>query len=521
MPVLYSKEKGKLGTLTGSIINWSKQLTSNDPEDPVLYETLPAGYLRCDGKVYQAEVFPELATILGTGVNCRYKKPDTTLLDNQFQVPDLGAKSTRASNSANLGDYQDTYLFNDANQEITKAGVGLEVQSNIGSTFEVQYQGNFFLPSQTLEITGQPGFVRATGNYTEETDVLHTAFQPHAHFHDGKRSRIKAGNGNEFGLFGRNSNISKSTLCIMPWANNTEQPLCQARATVPAAAGIVRTYEAGCFPFGGTQRRTYWGGCWGGCQFTETNQCLIPADIPQRYGGDGFVGSQGTGGMSNAVAEYLGNTVDTSGGSAADYLPGGSIGQGTPGDATGRILQFGCSSGASPGGGGLGIAGSQAGFAVWGGATQTSGGSAAGVAGDCGIITYNGTISCRVTNQCGIGPAYCRSNLGTNNYVQLAANYAPSIVPEAEQVPFDSQADNPVYPALNNVIADIQETGNDCTHKHFVPFNQDPHNFQIKTNPTFIPAGDITSTIEINVNEENKADGYIQPFLVQEFLIKY
>ena len=134
------------------------------------------------------------------------------------------------------------------------------------------------------------------------------------------------------------------------------------------------------------------GGCWGGCQFTETNQCLIPADIPQRYGGDGFVGSQGTGGMSNAVAEYLGNTVDTSGGSAADYLPGGSIGQGTPGDATGRILQFGCSSGASPGGGGLGIAGTQAGFAVWGGATQTSGGSAAGVAGDCGIITYNGCL---------------------------------------------------------------------------------------------------------------------------------
>ena len=510
MAVFLNQERTKIGTTTGTLIAFPQELEVNDPNVGNSLTLLPAGYLRCDGKVYQAEVFPELATILGTGVNCRYKKPDTTLLDNQFQVPDLGAKSTRASNSANLGDYQDTYLFNDANQEITKAGVGLEVQSNIGSTFEVQYQGNFFLPSQTLEITGQPGFVRATGNYTEETDVLHTAFQPHAHFHDGKRSRIKAGNGNEFTLFGRNSSTSKSTLCIMPWANNTKQELCQARATVPAAAGIVRTYESGCFPFGGTQRRTYWGGCWGGCQFLETNQCLIPADIPQRYGGDGFVGSQGTGGMSNVVAQYLGNTVDSSGGSAADYLPGGSIGQGTPGDTTGRILQFGCST-----------QGSQQGFAVWGGATQTEIGSTPGVSGDCGIIQYDGTISCRVTGQCSIGPAFCRSNLGTNNYVQLAANYAPSIVPEAEQVPFDSQADNPVYPALNNVIADIQETGNDCTHKHFVPFNQDPHNFQIKTNPTFIPAGDITSTIEINVNEENKADGYIQPFLVQEFLIKY
>ncbi len=148
MAVLYSKEKGKLGTLTGSIINWSKQLTSNDPSDVTIYQTLPAGYLRCDGSVYLAENFPELAAILGVGANCRYKKPDTTLLDNQFQVPDLSAKST----------------------------VGLEVSSNIGTSFEIQYQGNFFLPAQTLEVTGQPGFARSSGNYTEETEVLHTAF---------------------------------------------------------------------------------------------------------------------------------------------------------------------------------------------------------------------------------------------------------------------------------------------------------------------------------------------------------
>ena len=58
-------------------------------------------------------------------------------------------------------------------------------------------------------------------------------------------------------------------------------------------------------------------------------------------------------------------------------------------------------------------------------------------------------------------------------------------------------------------------------HKHFVPFNQDAHTFQVITTPTYIPAGEIESTITIDVNEENKADAYIQPFLVQEFLIKY
>ena len=111
MAVFYTREKAKLGTLTGSIINWSDQLTSADPEDPNTLSKLPAGYLRCDGSVYQAEVYPQLAEVLGVGTSCRYKKPDTDLLANQFQVPDLGAKSIRASNSANLGDYVDCLLY--------------------------------------------------------------------------------------------------------------------------------------------------------------------------------------------------------------------------------------------------------------------------------------------------------------------------------------------------------------------------------------------------------------------------
>ena len=124
----------------------------------------------------------------------------------------------------------------------------MDVSSNIGTQFEIQYQGNFFLPSQTIEITGQPGFTKSSGNYTEETEVLHTAFQPHAHFHDGRRSRT-ASSVNEFGLFGRNSYSSKSTLCIMPWANNTKQPLCQAAASRFVAAQQQRVVTVQCFTF--------------------------------------------------------------------------------------------------------------------------------------------------------------------------------------------------------------------------------------------------------------------------------
>ena len=463
MAVLYSKEKGKLGTLTGSIVNWSSQLTSNDPQDPIIYRTLPAGYLRCDGTVYLAETFPELATVLGTGSNCRYKKPDTTLLDNQFQVPDLSAKSTKTSFSANLGDYQDTYLLNDAGQEITKSGVGLEVSSNIGATFEIQYQGNFFLPSQTLEVTGQPGFVRSAGNYTEETEVLARAFQPHAHFHDGVRSRTKSPSG-EFSLFGRNSYISKSSLCIMPWANNTRQELCKAEASKLTASRQERVRSKNCLF--GSETYTWFGMCFQGCDFQQANKCLIPANIP----------------------EYA--------------LPVGDA----PPVQTGT-LQFGCANEAT------GTAYEQQGYPIYirsgnppfqtdcGSITYTSEGSCRGGDGNC----FPGAASCNNFSQIGNGPVY----------EKLDGNYFDT------QVPFDSQPNAVSYGALNNVISDVEEFGNECIHKHFVPFNQDPHTFNVVTKPTYIPAGEISSVLNIDVNEENKADGYIQPFLVQEFLIKY
>ena len=467
MAVLYSKEKGKLGTLTGSIINWSNQLTSADPEDPIIYQTLPAGYLRCDGAVYQAEIFPELATILGTGANCRYKKPDTTLLDNQFQVPDLGAKSTKTSFSSNLGDYLDTYLDNDAGQQITKAGVGLEVSSNIGSTFEIQYQGNFFLPAQTVEITGQPGFAKSSGNYTEETEVLATAFQPHAHFHDGKRSRT-ASPTSEFNLFGRNSYQSKSTLCIMPWANNTKQPLCQAAASRFVAAQQQRIVTVNCFTFlvGGPSQEIHewYGGCWSGCTFEQAGKCLIPGDIPELS----------------------------------------SDGSGAP---TGTILQFGCST-----------AGTQQGFPIY-----VPLGASSGTCGDSGgNADYFGEMNCKTGARCRVGGASCSQFVTISTpFRKLDANYTPNTVSQATQVPFDGQASVVTFGALNNTITDVEEFGTDCVHKHLVPFNQEPHTFNLVTKPTYIPAGTIQSTLNIDVNEENKADGYIQPFLVQEFLIKY
>jgi hypothetical protein len=67
----------------------------------------------------------------------------------------------------------------------------------------------------------------------------------------------------------------------------------------------------------------------------------------------------------------------------------------------------------------------------------------------------------------------------------------------------------------------VQQFGNDASHRHFVNFEAQPHTYQLNTVPTFIPAANLSSTLKIIVNEQNKADQFIQPYLVQEFLIKY
>ena len=307
--------------------------------------------------------------------------------------------------------------------------------------------------------------MRATGNYTEETDVLHTAFQPHAHFHDGYRSRTASPTG-EFGLFGRNSYTSKSSLCIMPFINNTRQELCKASASKSVAAGQQRVRSNNCFF--GSETYTWFGACWQGCNFEQNSKCLIPGNIPE---------------------------------------------QDLQGNQTGNILEFGCSNQ------GTGTPSQQQGFPIY----ITKGQPAFKTF--CGDIEYTSEASCKGgEGSCFPGAASCQNYSQIGNgpiYSKLDANYTPQLVTQATQAPFDGQPSTPSYGALNNIVNDVEEFGNECIHKHFIPFNQDAHTFQVVTTPTYIPAGEIESTLSIDVNEENKADAYIQPFLVQEFLIKY
>ena len=452
MAVFYSKEKSKVGTNTGTIIHWARELPTNDPEDQTRKELLPSGYLRCDGTVYSAEVFPELATILGTGQSCRFRKPTQTLLDNQFQVPDYGSKKLRASSGSNLGLEVDLRIEDDAGEDIVKSGVGLEVQSNIGTTYEIQYQGNFFLTSQQIVITGQPGFTRATGNYTETTEVLQTAFLPHAHFHDGTRTRLASSLGNEFNSIGRNFYTRKSTLCVtksvgnatMPqggWYENTYQPLCML------AAGRIRTatIDQASDPYGGGFGivgrciRYYYGACFTGCDFAGARyECLIPD-------------------------------------------------------------------------------GTSCGYPLWSGVTSGCAGGAGSADQDtCGTVQYTGTLfsKCECNGFAGVDPGNARAQRASQ---QLTPNYSDPTVPW-DSVKTD---DTPGYSAISNRTVEVESFGDEAIHRHFVNFSADPHTYVVNTTPAFIPAAPLVSTIQIQTNSQNKADQFIQPYIVQEFLIKF
>lgn len=178
----YQKEKSKLGNAPGTIINWSKPIANTDPNAASNIASLPAGYLPCDGQVYNANQYPQLADILGTGASSIYKKDDTTLSETQFQVPDLGSKHIEASTSGNVG-LQRNMLKTvgtgaNANQ-VQRAGVGVDIISNIGDTATVGFNGVFTIPSQQFALNGNIGWTLPTTTETESVAV--NGFGPHMH----------------------------------------------------------------------------------------------------------------------------------------------------------------------------------------------------------------------------------------------------------------------------------------------------------------------------------------------------
>lgn len=186
MATTYSYQKGKFGGPVGCIFPFFRTLSTNSPLDNEYLDYIPAGYLRCRGQILNADQYPNLATIIGVGNTCIYRKTGTTLLERntqgtggQIQIPDLGSKYITAS--ATPGGYsEDTILNPITNTTVPKAGVGVSLESAaVNNVVGFNYTGSFTLPETNIPISGT---IQTTGvSSTSSATVFETQLLSHGH----------------------------------------------------------------------------------------------------------------------------------------------------------------------------------------------------------------------------------------------------------------------------------------------------------------------------------------------------
>jgi hypothetical protein len=175
MTAYYTKEKAKFGGVTGTIIAYPIAFAGFTQQE----ETLPAGFLKCDGSIFKASTYPALAAVIGIGSACSFDKSDID--DDEIQLPDIGSKYIRISNGS--GAYLNDRLTSDPDTFVV--GTEITVESLIGNEFEISYDGYFQLIGQDdLEFIGQPSFTVLSGSSTPEDVLTADFFQAHTHSAD-------------------------------------------------------------------------------------------------------------------------------------------------------------------------------------------------------------------------------------------------------------------------------------------------------------------------------------------------
>lgn len=493
MAVYYNELKGRHGSLTGSIISFPIEVKDvDDPVSVVNKKILPAGYLRCDGRVLAAAEYPLLAIVLGVGSNCKYQKDDQPLTDLQFQLPDLRSKHIRASTSANIGDYNDLEVTNNADQQILKSGVGLDVIANIDSPYEVNYTGSFYIPPQTTDLRGEPRFSLETGSYTFTSEVQQNAFQPHMHRSETLRARQKDRAGNNFNARQKNSVRSNTTLNVCRWWENTRQDLCYWAFTgyntfTDDDGGSRRSTEVTI----GITRVTQWGACFSGCNnFVSAGFCLWPDETT----------------CPNMVNE---NTA--------------TGGQSDPGAGAWNIREAGGITGHP---GACNYSSLHQGYENTFGVGEQ--GSGVGLTGTVGIkYTPTWKMDCHCTL---VIPLINECAMGYNGHTQKNPIEGSKILETDLQgnknVPVGGGIDTAYpsgYTAVTNVTTTSGRTGDAGEHRHRLDINpdDDPHTYKMVTRASTARADSgLVSKVSFTTNQSPKADKYIQPYIITEYLIK-
>ena len=488
MAVYYNELKGSHGSLTGSIISFPVEVTdTDDPVSVINKKILPAGYVRCDGRVLAAADYPMLAIVLGTGSSCKYQKEGQPLTDLQIQLPDLRSKHIRATTSANIGDYNDLEVLNSNGDAIEKAGVGLDVIANIESPYTINYTGSFYIPPQTTPLRGEPRFTLETGSYTFTAEVPETAFQPHMHQSETLRSRMKASNGSYFSARQRNSVRANTTLNVCRWWENTRQDLCYWKFTSHNDVGGPQPNGWGQqVTIDGRTQVTQWGACFTGCNnFSSQGYCLWPDEVtcPNMVNENTATGgaSDPSAGAWNIRLDITGDPGDCNN---SDQFEGVVTYFGTGARGSGQSLT---------GNGGIGYD-----------PTWTM---------DCDCFTILGVC------------------LGGYDGHNQKNNPEGSKILETDlqgniNLPVGRGVD-PSYPSGRPAVANLSTAtgrqGNTGEHRHRLDLNpdDDPHTYKMITRAATARADSgLVSKVSFTTNTSPKADKYIQPYIITEYLIK-
>ena len=466
MAVFYNREKGKHGSLTGTIINFPKRVVSEDPASTINKKLIPPGYLTCDGRILLATDYPMLATVLGTGTACKFKKEDQALADDQFQLPDLRCKHVRATSAANVGQYVDLVVTNKnvtPERDVIKSGVGLDVIQNIPSPYELTYDGSFYIPPQELPLVGEPRFSVDSGNYTYYAEVSDKMYQPHMHRSNTFRARQYDFNGNHFSGRQRNSDISKSSLNVCQWWSVAKQMACYWYWT-----GQAVTDSPGRNPGSANNYWDSYGACYSGIcdSFKSNSHCLWPdsATCPTMTQENQIV---------NIIASSNCNHTNRE----------TAVGTGDHSNIFGEITTPGLQD----------------------------------------PVTYDPTYtaSCYCKNVFGVA---CIGGVNGPSTGKPNSDLATTDLKGEKGVPFApyDESYGVGSGSVTNKTMDTGMTGDDNSHRHILELDTDEeHTYVLKTRATSARADSgLLSRITISKNNDPKADKYIQPYIVQEYLIK-
>ena len=470
MAVFYNREKGKHGSLTGTIINFPKRITSDDPASTVNKELIPPGYLSCDGRILSATDYPMLAMVLGTGDECKFRKEDQALSDTQFQLPDLRMKHVRATSSANIGQYVDLVVTNKnvtPERDVIKSGVGLDVIQNIPSPYELTYDGSFYIPPQELPLVGEPRFSVDSGNYTYYSEVSDRQYQPHMHRSNTFRARQFDKNGNHFSGRQTNSTITKSSLNVCLWWAVAEQDACYWFWT-----GLSTAHSSNTPGRTGAPNNYYdsYGACWNNVcnSFVSQSHCLWPDETT----------------CPNMAQEneYINVIADDDDCNHTNIDP--------------PVSQFGDFS-------------NYFGESTLPNATR---------------VYYEPTFTanCVCRNIPLLG--WCWNGVDGPTVIDPRSETAETDLAGVKNLPFAPFDEDfgQAPTSVQNKTMDTGLEGDSNNHRHILEIDTDePHTYVLKTRAASARADSgLQSSITISKNDDPKADKYIQPYIVQEYLIK-